>query len=294
MIVGIVGLGRMGAAMAQRLSGAGMSLVGWDRNELAVRAFIGDGKTGAPHARAVVEAANVVITTVTDDAAVDSIFHGSDGVLSGPVAARLFIEMSTLQPLTVRALAPELEAHGAAIVDAPVLGTIPNVLDGSLTALAGGTEAQLERAQPILAHLTRRVVHMGPIGSGHAMKLAVNLGLAAYIQALGESLALGEREGLDLHKMLDVLANAPTANGWLAGRKGVVTGEVDNVALDIRTLRKDLLSAVATGALAGATMPLSASVLAALSAAVAAGIGDRDIGVMTHFMRDAMVQRPNR
>jgi 3-hydroxyisobutyrate dehydrogenase len=143
----------------------------------------------------------------------------------------------------------------------------------------------------VLDKLTRKIVHMGPNGAGYAMKLAVNLGLAAYIQAIAESLALGEREGLTLGQMLDVLGEAPTANAWLASKKGLLLGEQADITLDLKTLRKDIMSVVATGAIGGAGLPLSAGMLAALSAAVAHGWGDKDIGELPRFFREHMGQR---
>jgi 3-hydroxyisobutyrate dehydrogenase len=291
MLVGIVGLGRMGNAMAQRLAQHGFEVVGWDQNPAAVRALTAAGGKAAVDARAVATAAPFVITTITEDSGVRGLFNGPPGMLHGDISGTLFIEMSTLQPVTVRELAPAIEAHGARIIDSPVLGTIPSVRDGKLVALLGGSPEDVERARPVLDVLAHKVVHMGPLGSGHAMKLAANLGLAAYIQGLAESLALGEREGLSLDAMLGVLSAGPTANGWLNTRKGVLTGEKVDVSLDIRTLRKDMMSVVATGARDGVTMPLSAGVLAALSAAVAGDWGDRDIGELVAFLREKIVQR---
>jgi 3-hydroxyisobutyrate dehydrogenase len=291
VLVGIVGLGRMGSAMAQRLAQHGFEVIGWDQNPAAVRALADAGGKAAPDARAVATAAPFVITTITEDTGVRGLFNGSAGMLQGEIVGTLFIEMSTLQPATVRELAPAIESHGARIIDSPVLGTIPSVRDGKLVALLGGAPEDMERARPVLDILAHKVVHMGPLGSGHAMKLAANLGLAAYIQGLAESLALGEREGLSLDAMLGVLSAGPTANGWLNTRKGVLTGEKVDVSLDIRTLRKDMMSVVATGARAGVTMPVSAGVLAALSAAVAGDWGDRDIGELVAFLREKIVQR---
>jgi 3-hydroxyisobutyrate dehydrogenase-like beta-hydroxyacid dehydrogenase len=133
-------------------------------------------------------------------------------------------------------------------------------------------------------------MHMGANGSGYAMKLAVNLGLGAYIQALSESLALGAQQGLTLDQMLEVLQEAPYASGWMKSKIGVIRGETAEMTLDIRTLRKDIMSAVATGALTGVPMPLAAGTLASLSAAVANGKGSGDLGELPAFLREQMVQ----
>ena len=138
--------------------------------------------------------------------------------------------------------------------------------------------------------MTRRIVHMGPNGSGYAMKLVVNLGLGAYIQALSESLALGAREGLTLVQMLDILQEAPYASNLLKSKLGALKGDKPDVSLDIKTLCKDMMSVVATGALSGVPMPLSAGTLASLSAAVAKGHGNADMGELAKFLRDSMVQ----
>jgi 3-hydroxyisobutyrate dehydrogenase len=291
MKIGLVGLGRMGRAIQSRLAGSGHEVTGWDRDALAMKAAADNGMTIAAHPRAVADAAGTVISIITEDHGVRGIFRGTDGFLSGDVRGKLFIDMSTLQPMTGRELAPVVEAAGARLIDSPVLGTIPSARDGKLFAMVGGRAEDLEHARPVLDILTRKIVHMGPNGAGYAMKLAVNLGLAAFIQATGESLALGTREGLGLQQMLDVLAEAPTANGWFAAKKRLLAGEPDEVTLDLRTLRKDMMSAVATGALAGTGMPLSSGVLTALSAAVAHGWGDKDIGELARFFREHMGQK---
>lgn len=158
-------------------------------------------------------------------------------------------------------------------------------------ALVGGRPEDVERARPLLEKMTRRIAHMGPSGSGYAMKLAVNLGLGAYIQALSESLALGTAQGLDLDQMLDVLQEAPYASGWLKSKIGILKGDVPEKTLDIRTLRKDIMSVVATGALSGVPMPLSAGTLASLSAAVANGLGAGDLAELAGFVRGPFVQK---
>ena len=157
--------------------------------------------------------------------------------------------------------------------------------------MVGGNAEDMERARPVLEKLAHKIEHMGPNGAGYAMKLAVNLGLAAFIQATAESLALGTREGLSVEQMLDVLSEAPTANGWLANKKGALKGEPADITLDLKTMRKDIMSMVATGALNGTGMPLSSGMLAAFSAAVANGWGDKDIGELPKFFREHMGQK---
>ena len=191
MKIGVVGLGRMGAAMSQRLRDQGFDLVGWDHNAAANQARRGRRVEDRHSARDVAAQSEIVISIITEDHGVRRIFNGPDGFLAGDVKGKLFIEMSTLQPMTGRELAPLVEAKGARLIELPVLGTIPQVRDGKLFALVGGRSEDLERARPVLEKMTRRIAHMGPNGSGYAMKLAVNLGLGAYIQAVSESLALG-------------------------------------------------------------------------------------------------------
>jgi 3-hydroxyisobutyrate dehydrogenase-like beta-hydroxyacid dehydrogenase len=290
MKIGLVGLGRMGTAMSHRLREQGFDVVGWDASVDRNTALADGGLPIAANPAAVAAGADIIISIITEDHGVRRIFSGVGGFLAGNVKGKLFIEMSTLQPMTGRALAPEVEESGARLIDSPVLGTIPQVRDGKLFALVGGRNEDLDRARPVLEKLTRRIAHMGPNGSGYAMKLAVNLGLGAYIQALSESLALGSKEGLTLDQMLDVLQEAPYASGWMKSKIGVMKGEKPEMTLDIRTLRKDIMSAVATGALRGVPMPLTAATLTSLSAAVANGYGAGDLAEIPRFLREAMLQ----
>jgi 3-hydroxyisobutyrate dehydrogenase-like beta-hydroxyacid dehydrogenase len=290
MKIGLVGLGRMGSAMYGRLTEQGCEVVAWDRDPGAMQRAAARQVRLADSPRAVAAESDTIISIITEDDGVGNLYCGPDGFLAGDVGGKLFIEMSTLRPATGRALAPIVEASGARLIDAPVLGTIPSVRTGQLLALVGGRPDDLERARPTLAKLTRRIEHMGPNGAGYAMKLAANLGLAAVIQATGESLALGQREGLSLTQMLDVLSEGAAANNWVARKRGLLMGEPDDITLDIRTLRKDMMSVVATGATDGAGLPLSASVLASLSAAIVAGWGAKDIGELARFIREEMGQ----
>jgi 3-hydroxyisobutyrate dehydrogenase-like beta-hydroxyacid dehydrogenase len=287
--IGIVGLGRMGSAMAARLRDQGFAVIGWDQDSGANERAQAVGLRIAANPRQVA-AAEIVISSITEDNGARRIFAGADGFLQAAVSGKLFIEMSTLQPMTGRALAPLVEAKGGRLVEAPVLGTVLQARAGTLFAMVGGRDEDVLRARPVLEKLTRRIVHMGPAGAGYAMKLSANVGLGAYVQAIAESLALGLQQGLALDAMIDALQESATACGWLKAKAGVLRGDKAEMTLDIRTLRKDVMSAVATGALTGVPMPLASGALAALSAAVESDYASRDIGELPKFFRETMLQ----
>ena len=289
MKVGLVGLGRMGSAIAQRLGERGCEVIAWDKNAKATAAQ-GNRVRAVDGPRAVADSADIVLSIITEDKGVRRVFTGADGFLATNVAGKLFVEMSTLQPATHRELAPQVMARGARLIDAPVLGSIPTVREGKLVALVGGEASDVERARSVLGHLTRHIAHIGPNGAGCAMKLAVNLGMAVYLQALAESLALGLSEGLTLEQMLGVLSDAVTATPWLKGKLPVLKGEPSDITLDIRTMRKDVLSAIATGARNGVAMPATSGALASLAAAVAGGWGEKDLAEVPRFFREFMQQ----
>jgi 3-hydroxyisobutyrate dehydrogenase-like beta-hydroxyacid dehydrogenase len=280
----------MGAAIGQRLNERGCEVVAWDRNPRARELLGKRGLRIVNGPRAVADEAEVVLSIITEDKGVRQIFTAPDGFLSGEVKGKLFVEMSTLQPMTHRDLAPMVKAKGASLVDSPVMGSIPTVREGKLLALLGGEAADVERARPVLDHLTRRIVHIGPNGAGCAMKLAVNLGMAVYLQSLAEAMSLGVSEGLTLDQMLDIFGEAPTASPWLKSKVGVLKGEPGDITLDIRTMRKDVMSAIATGARNGVAMPATSGTLASLSAAVAGGWGERDLAEVPRYFREFMLQ----
>ena len=138
MKIGIVGLGRMGSAISQRLRQQGFNVVGWDHNAEANRALAAGGLRIAANPREIAAQAEIVISIITEDHGIRRIFNGPDGFLSGDVKGKLFIEMSTLQPMTGRELAPLVDGKGARLIESPVLGTIPQVRDGKLFAMVGG------------------------------------------------------------------------------------------------------------------------------------------------------------
>ena len=292
MKIGLVGLGRMGRAIQARLAERGFEVIGWDRDAVAMKAAADNGMTVAAHPRAVADGADsTVISIITEDNGVRAIFRGKDGFLSGDVRGKLFIEMSTLQPMTARELAPVVEAAGARLINSPVLGTIPSARDGKLYAMVGGKAEDRRRRPPRAGKTHPQDRAHGPERRGlcHEARRQPRP-RRLHPGDRGIARARHPRRPVDA-QMMEVLGDAPTANGWFNAKKKLLMGEPDDITLDLKTLRKDMLSAVATGALSGTGMPLSAGVLTALSAAVAQGWGDKDIGELARFFREHMGQK---
>ncbi len=289
-MIGLIGLGKMGMAMAQRLKERGEDVIAWDRDGARVKRAADAGAKPADGPRAVAAASDVVLSIITEDGGARGLWEGKGGFLEGDIKGKLFIEMSTLQPMTVRALAAHAASRGAGFIDSPLLGSIPTVREGKLVALVGGADADVARAKGVLQHLTARIEHIGPVGSGAAMKLVVNNMMGSYLQILAESLAMGATQGLALPRMIEVIGNSITATPWFQAKKKVLLGGEDDITLDIRSLRKDILSMVATAALYGVPAPAAAAAAASLSAAVEAGEGGNDIAALVPFLRRALPQ----
>ena len=196
--VGLLGCGRMGSAMARALAAGGYEVVAWNRSpgpaaELA--AAIGGRAVATP--ADVARAADVCVSMLADGAAVDAVYGGPDGLLAGAHPGSVFADASTVAPATLRAHAAAAAAAGAGLLDTPVSGSVGLAQSGTLTIMVGGDAADLARARPVLDTLAATVFHMGPLGTGAAMKLAVNTVIFGLNQAVAESVRLAEAAGID-------------------------------------------------------------------------------------------------
>src|SRR5262245_3479369 len=170
MNIGVAGLGKMGAAMAQRLIDGGHTLTVWNRSAEKAKPLIAAGATVAATPAEVAAASEAVITILTDAAAVEAVYGGEAGLLAGDVAGKLFIEMTTVQPATELALADKVRTKGAIFVECPVSGSTGPARQGQLVGLMGAEPTDADRAHPLLRQLCRRIEHCGPIGAGSTMK----------------------------------------------------------------------------------------------------------------------------
>ncbi|HJT09007.1 MAG TPA: NAD(P)-dependent oxidoreductase [Stellaceae bacterium] len=280
MEIGFCGTGRMGAAMVQRLMDQGHRLTVWNRTEAKAKPLIEKGARWAKTPAEVAAANDIVITILTDQRAVEAVYQGSQGLLSGNAKGKLFIDMSTVTPETVRKLAAAARAKGAALVECPVGGTIGPAREGRLLGLAGGEPADFARAKPILDQLCRRVDHLGPNGTGAAMKLAINLPLIVYWEALGEALSLVRDIGVAPAKLLEIMSESSGGTNALKNRAAklvtALEGGAPDVGFDIDGMRKDLRTMAELARTLGVELPAAASALQSYDAAAQEGWGGRD------------------
>ena len=184
---------------------------------------------------------DVVISMVADDDAVRDLYEGPDGVPAGIRPSSVAVDMSTTLPDTIRAIAPAVRATGAGVLDAPVSGSVSSTLSGELAIMVGGSDEDLERARPVLDRLSRRIFHMGELGTGAAMKLAVNTVIYGLNGAVSESIVLAERNGIDRATAYEVLANSAVAAPFVQYKQAAfVDPENTPVAFSLTLAEKDL------------------------------------------------------
>jgi len=281
MRIGVLGTGRMGSAMAERLLDSGHTLTVWNRSADKTAALVARGAVAAATPVEVVAASEIVLSVLTDASAIEAAYGGAHGALSAPLAGQLFIEMSTVRPATPIALAARIRAAGGAMIECPVGGTVGPAREGKLFGLVGGEAADVERARPLLAQMCRRVEHVGPLGAGASMKLAINLPLLVYWQALGEALALAAPAGLDPARLINILADTSGAPALMKFRGGAVASALAGADLgpahfNIDSIRKDLRTMLEEGHALGRELPAAAAALGSFDAAASQGMGDRD------------------
>jgi 3-hydroxyisobutyrate dehydrogenase len=267
MHIGIAGIGKMGATIAQRLMEAGHKVSVWNRSVGKVKPLADAGATAAGTPADLAGSAEAVITILTDAAAIDAVYNGPNGLLSGDVRGKLFIEMSTVRPETEAELAGKVRAKGAALVECPVGGSTGPARQGKLIGLMGAEPADAARAKPILDQLCRRLEHCGPVGAGSVMKLTINMPLMIYWQALGEALAFCRPLNLDPARIMDLLSDTSGGPNVLKVRGPAVahmlkTGEGGTVTFDVDSAIKDLRTMLGEGKARGVELPLVEKTLA--------------------------------
>jgi 3-hydroxyisobutyrate dehydrogenase len=253
----------------------------WNRDASKTKPLTEAGAKLFASAAELAQGCDAVVVMLLNDAATEAVYRGPNGILRAELAGKLVIDMSTVRPDTMMSIGASVASEGAAFVECPVGGSTAPAKEGKLFGLAGGAKADVARAMPVLEQLCRRIEHVGELGSGATMKLAVNLPLLVYWQALGEALTICKPLNLPADRLIDILsdtAGTPTAmKGRGAGIAKVLGGQkMGETAFAVSAAKKDLATAVAFATSIHATLPVTASALACFEEAEAAGLGDAD------------------
>ncbi|HSK53766.1 MAG TPA: NAD(P)-dependent oxidoreductase [Jiangellales bacterium] len=287
MRVAVVGTGRMGAAMAGRLAGAGHDVVLQNRTraradavaerfDLRVVDLPGEAATDA----------EVVLVSLADDAAVRAAYGGPDGLVAGLRPGAVVADTSTVDPATVQRLGPDVDRAGGVLLDTPVSGSVSTVEAGELLVMAGGDGAALDRVRPVLESFAPRVLHLGPLGAGATMKLAVNSVVHALNEALAEALVLAEKAGVDRSAAYEVFVSSAVAAPFVLYKRAAYEHPADApVAFALDLVAKDLDLVADLAARVGADMPQLAANRGVVERARQAGLGASDLSALAEVLR---------
>jgi 3-hydroxyisobutyrate dehydrogenase-like beta-hydroxyacid dehydrogenase len=278
--LGFVGLGAMGGRMARRLLDGGFALRGYNRTAARAADLVKAGMTLTASPREVAERAEAIFTMVTDDAALEAVTRGPQGILAGLRPGAILIEMSTVSSAVIRRLADEVTARGAALLDAPVSGSPATLEAGQLSFMVGGDPAVLDRARPFLLAIGPTITHVGPAGLAKSMKIAVNQGLAVQMLAFSEAVLLAEKAGVDRERAVEVLLKSVIASPMVKYRGPFVLGMPAEAWFDVDMIQKDLRLALDMGRASGVTLPSVALTHELLTAARGLGLAKYDFAVV--------------
>lgn len=280
--VTVIGTGRMGSAMARRLSEAGHAVTVWNRTPASAQTLAGEGSiVASSSARDAVIGADVVIASLaTGQATLDVLL---DPALIAAMPPRAVVcDMGTSGVAAAHALADGLGRRR--FVDCPVSGSVPTVEAGQLLVMAGGDEQPVRDATPVLGAFAREVIHVGGIGAGQSMKLCVNLIVHSLNSALAEALALAERSGIDPAQAYDVFEGSSIAAPYVGYKRRAFLDPTAPVAMSLALVRKDLGLIAASASAAGLHTPVLDGVQSEVADACDAGLGAEDMAQLVRHV----------
>ena len=278
--LGVVGLGVMGSRMVQRLLAAGHTITGYNRTKSKAQWLLDLGMKWADTPRAVAAASEITFSMVTNTEALCAVTSGTDGILGGLGAGKIYIDMSTVSPAAIREIAHQVEAKGAQMLDAPVSGSVITLEEGKLSIMVGGSRDAFEKALPILQAIGPKVTHVGANGLAVSMKIATNLSLAVQMLAFSEGVLLAEKSGIARETAVDVLLNSVIASPMVKYRGPFALNMPDEAWFDVNMMQKDLLLALEMGLQLDVPLPTTAIANQMLTAARAMGLEKKDFAVL--------------
>jgi 3-hydroxyisobutyrate dehydrogenase-like beta-hydroxyacid dehydrogenase len=282
-VVGVVGLGAMGSRIVGRLLETGHVVHGTNRTKTRAGPLIARGMVWHDTPRDVAKTAEVVVSMVTDDDALEAITSGPDGILAGLSAGKVHVDMSSVSPYASRRVAEQVRSVGARMLDAPVSGSVPQVERGELTIMVGGDEASYERVAALLRQLGQSVTWVGDNGSGVLLKIAINISLAVQTLAFSEGLQLAERGGID-PRLAYVMASSSIGSPMLKARLPLLLDLPDDAWFTIRLMHKDIRLALGAGTRLAVALPSAAAADDMLQRASDLGYADRDLASLNDVL----------
>ena len=277
--VGFIGLGHMGGNMAARYLAAGYTVYGEDRNRKGAQQLVDQGLHWCETPRELAEAADIVFTSLPNDDVLEQVTEAADGILAGLTAGKVWVDVSTVSPRVSRELAARARERGAAMLDAPVSGSVPQVQSGTLTIMVGGNPEAYRRVEPILRQLGTPT-RVGENGQGLALKLAINISLAVQMLAFAEGLFLAERDGVDREVAVDVMTQSPIGSPMLKARAPLVLDLPDDAWFDIGLMHKDIRLALSMAAELDIDLASAEAADQALTRAEELGYEHRDLAAL--------------
>jgi len=276
--VAVLGLGAMGLRMAKKLLETGHDVVVYNRTGARARTLEAEGATRADSPREAAARSEFVIGMVTDDGASRAVWlDANTGAIGGLREGAVAIESSTLTPAWVRELADAVAARGAGFLDAPVVGSRPQAEAGQLIYCVGGATETLAKAREVLSAMGAAIHHLGPVGAGIAVKLAVNAFFGIQVAAMGEILGLLRKSGIDVKLAVEVLGTLSTTSPALKAVAGQVAARSYAPLFPINLVEKDFRYITESAAQINAPVPASKAVRDVYARALRAGYGDDNI-----------------
>jgi 3-hydroxyisobutyrate dehydrogenase-like beta-hydroxyacid dehydrogenase len=286
--IGFIGLGLMGHGMAKNIVAKGFALtVIGHRNRAPVDDLVSRGATEAKNLRALAEASDIVVICVTGSPEVEAVVAGPDG-LAAAGKKLMIVDCSTSDPSSTTKLAAQMKERGITLIDAPLSRTPKDAEEGTLDVMVGGGDADVARARPVIDCFAGRVVHTGPTGSGHTMKLLNNFVSLGYAAIYSEALALGAKAGLTPQTFDQVLRGGRMDCGFYQTFFQYVVGRDPNAhRFAIRNALKDLTYLAAFANASGAANPVGSAVRNSFALAVNAGQGERYVPMLSDFIAES-------
>jgi 3-hydroxyisobutyrate dehydrogenase len=278
--VALLGLGTMGAGMAGRLLGAGFKLSVYNRTKPKAQALAEKGARVAQSPREAAAGAQVIVSMVADDTSSRAMWLGDNGALAGAASGAVLVESSTLGTAWVRELAEAALKRGCELLDAPVTGSKAQAAAGELSFLVGGSDAGLEKARPVLAVMSRSIVHVGPSGSGALLKLINNFLCGIQAAALREALAVLEKGQLNRQRALEVLTGGAPGSPLLKTLLSRIDQGTYEPNFKLSLMTKDLDYSLKEGQRLGVSLPMVTAAHELFERAKQAGLGDMDFAAV--------------